>query len=406
VPLYAYRYLGPDGPKTGYVEAENEDALLRVLQEQGILPLEVTQVRDQATRKLPPKLLSSYFRQLKSLMQVGGALSLNQALSLLEEQVPKWARARYAAAPKALERGFPLPQALAETGLFPSLVLATLRVADRTGKNDEAVERLARYYARVARFQSKLRSALTYPTLVLLFALLTTWALMTFVVPQFVRILEEAQVPIPLVTRITILVSKTVSSPLFIGTSLLLAFLGFRAFQVYLRKPANRLRFERLLLRIPILGPAMIYAALADIAGTLRLAYESGIALHEGLALTRNVVRLEHFRELLSGMREGLMRGLSLTLALSSAPHSELVPSIFRSLITVGETGGSLDEMLEHAERIYTEEVESTLESVGSVIEPLLLIMVGLIIGGIMLSVLLPYFSLVQSVAGGGAGAP
>jgi len=406
VPLYAYRYLGPDGPKTGYIEAENEDALLRALQEQGILPLEVSRVRERAVRKLPPKLLASYFRQLKSLMQVGDALSLNQVLSLLEEQLPKWARARYALAPRALERGIPLPQALAETGLFPSLALATLKVADRTGKNDEAVERLAQYYARVARFQSKLRSALTYPTLVLLFALLTTWALMTFIVPQFVRILEDTQVPIPLVTRITILVSKTVSSPLFMGLSLILAFVGFRAFQSYLREPANRLRFERLLFRVPILGPTLVHATLADIAGTLKLAYESGIALHEGLGLTRNVVRLEHFRELLSGMREGLMRGFSLTLALSSAPHSELVPAIFRSLITVGETGGSLDEMLDHAERIYTEEVESTLESVSSVIEPLLLIVVGLIIGGIMLSVLLPYFSLVQSVAGGGPGAP
>jgi len=405
VPLYAYRYLGPDGPKTGYIEAENEDALLRALQEQGILPLEVSQVRERAMRKLPPKLLASYFRQLKSLMQVGDALSLNQVLSLLEEQLPKWARARYAVAPRALERGLPLPQALAETGLFPSLVLATLRVADRTGKSEEAVERLAQYYARVARFRSKLRSALTYPTLVLLFALLTTWALMTFIVPQFMRILEDSQVPIPLITKITILVSKAVSSPLFMGLLLVLGFAAFRVFQVYLREPANRLRFERLLFRIPILGPTLIHAALADIAGTLKLAYESGIALHEGLALTRNVVALEHFRELLSGMREGLMRGLSLTLALNSAPHSELVPAIFRSLINVGETGGSLEEMLDHAERIYTEEVESTLESVSSVIEPLLLIVVGLIIGGIMLSVLLPYFSLVQGVAGGGIGA-
>jgi len=402
MPLYAYRYLGPEGPKVAYMEAENEEALLRVLQERNILALDVSEVRKQGARKLSPKMLATYFRQLKSLMQVGGALNLSQVLSLLEEQLPKWAQTRYTAAPRALERGATLPQALAETGLFPNLVIATLRVADRTSKNEEAAERLAQYYARVARFQAKVRGALTYPALVLLFALLTAWALMTFIVPQFVRMLEESQVPIPLITQVTILASKAMSSPLFIGLSFLILFLGVRAFQAYLRNPTNRLRFERLLLRIPILGQVLIHSALADIAGTLKLAYESGIPLHESLTLTRNVVALEHFRELLSAAREALVRGLSLTQALTNGPHSELLPAIFRNLINVGETGGSLEEMLDHTERIYTEEVENTLDNISSVIEPLLLIVVGAVIGGIMLSVLLPYFGLIQNIGGGG----
>jgi type IV pilus assembly protein PilC len=406
MPLYAYRYLGPEGPKVAYMEAENEEILLRVLQEQNILALEVSEVRKQGTRKLPPKMLATYFRQLKSLMQVGNALNLSQILSLLEEQLPKRVRTQYAAAPRALERGAPLPQALAETGLFPNLAIATLRVADRTGKNDEAVERLAQYYTRVARFQAKVRGALTYPTLVLLFAMLTAWALMTFIVPQFVRILEESQVPIPLITKATILASKAMSSPLFIGFSLLVFFLAVQSFRAYLRDPANRLRFERLVFKVPILGQTLIYNALADTAGTLKLAYESGIPLHESLTLTRNVVTLEHFRELLSGTREALIRGLSLTQAFTSTPHSELLPAIFRSLISVGETGGSLEEMLNHAERVYTEEVENTLDNVSSVIEPVLLILVGAVIGGIMLSVLLPYFGLIQNISGGGSGAP
>jgi type IV pilus assembly protein PilC len=405
MPLYAYRYLGTEGPKVAYMEAESEEALLRALQEQNILLLEVSQVRKQGARKLPARMLATYFRQLRSLMQVGGALSLSQVLSLLEEQLPKWARSQYTAAPKALERGVPLPQALAETGLFPNLVVATLRVADRTGKNEEAAERLAQYYARVARFQAKVRAALTYPALVLLFALLTAWALMTFIVPQFVRLLEEAQVPVPLITQITILASKAMSSPLFVGLSFLALFLGVRAFQTYLQNPTNRLRFERLLFRVPILGQTLIYSALADTAGTIKLSYESGIPLHESLTLTRNVVALEHFRELLSATREALMRGLSLTQALTSAPHSELLPAIFRSLINVGETGGSLEDMLDHAERIYTEEVENTLDNVSSIVEPLLLILVGAVIGGIMLSVLLPYFGLIQNIGTGGSGA-
>lgn len=406
MPLYGYRYPASEGVKTAYLEAENEEALLRALQEQGVFPLEVFPVPERRRRKLPPKLLASYFRQLKSLMRVGGALRLDQVLALLEEQLPKWARARYTEAPQALARGLSLPRALEATGLFPNLVIATLQVADRTGKNEEAVGRLAGYYSRVARFQAKLRSALTYPGLVLGFALLTTWALMTFVVPQFVRILEDSQVSIPLITRLTILASKVVSSPLFLVALVLLTVLGLRAFQAYLRDSNNRLRFEGFLFRLPILGPTLIQTALADIAGTLKLAYESGIPLHEGLALTRNVVSLEHFREMLSGMREGLVRGLSLSASLTGAPHAELVPAIFKSLLNVGETGGSLEEMLDHAERIYSEEVETTLESVGSVIEPLLLVLVGIIIGGIMLSVLLPYFGLIQSVSGGGPGAP
>jgi len=406
LPGYRYRYLAPEGPKEAYIEAEDEEAALNALRERGVIPLDLAPVKERRRRKLPARILAAYFRQLASLMRVGDALRLDQMLRLLEEQLPRWAREAYAVAPRALAQGFPLPRAVEQTGLFPSLVVATLEVADTSGKGEEVVRRLAGYYSRIARFQSKLRSALTYPTLILAFALLVTWALMTFIVPQFVAIIQDTGVPVPFVTEVTIAVSKIVSSPLFLlGASLALVGAA-RLLARHLENPENRIRFERLLFRLPAVGPLVLYLNLADLAGTLRLAYEAGISIHQGLTLTRSVVGLQHLKEVLEGAREGILRGASVSAAFSAAPHSEILPDIFKSLLRVGETGGSLDEMLKHAEEIYSEEAESILESIGSVIEPVLLVVVGTLIGGIMLSVLLPYFSLMQGISGGGVGAP
>ena len=405
MPTFQYSYISNTGElQRGTLQAEDVDYALLRLREQGIVPLDFQEIALKKQRILNARHLSVFFKQLYSLIRVGDILRLDEALTMLEEQLPPWARTPYREGVIAVAQGISLPSALARTRLFPDLVIATLKVADTTGKNEEAAQRLGVYYERISSFNAKLRGALTYPIILLIFAILVTWGLMTFVVPQFVSILQDAKISLPLPTQIVIALSNLVSSPAFLAGVGLLVLLGEPLRRQYMKSRENRLNVERTLLRIPVVRDLLRYAALADLAATLRLGYSAGIPLHEALGLTKGVLGLELYRNLIDITRERVLQGFTLHAALSTNTPKEMLPNLFTSLIRVGESSGSLEETLKHAERIYVEEIESILDSLGAVIEPVLLVVVGGLVGGILLSVLLPYFSLVQNI--GGLGGP
>lgn len=401
MPTFQYTYISSTGElRQGTLQADDVDYALLRLREQGIVPLDFKEIALKKQRMLNARHLSVFFKQMYSLIRVGDVLRLDEALAMLEEQLPPWARTPYREAVLAVAQGTSLPSALARTRLFPDLVIATLQVADTTGKNEEAAQRLGVYYERISGFNARLRGALTYPAILLAFAVLITWGLMTFVVPQFVGILRDANISLPLPTQMVIALSGLVSSPAFLAGVGLLALLIEPLRRQYMKRRENRLNVERALLRIPVVRELLKYNALADLAATLRLGYSAGIPLHEALGLTKGVLGLELYRNLIDITRERVLQGFTLHAALSTNTPKEMLPNVFSSLIRVGESSGSLEETLGHAERIYVEEIESILDSLGAVIEPALLVVVGALVGGILLSVLLPYFSLVQNIGG------
>lgn len=395
MPFYRYTYQTPSGEKReGLIEAGNPEAALRLLRERGVFPLDLTEAKPmQRSRPLGAAQLAVLFRQLNALLRAG-KIPIPEALRLLGGQLPKKLQERYQPAVTLTLKGQKLSEALGATGMFPKLALALLQVGEGTGKLEAVLGMLYRYYSRQASFRRKLRSSLTYPAAIVVIALLVTWALMTFIVPQFGNLLREMNAPMPLITRTVMSLSAFLSSPLGIGLivgSLVGLYQGTR---FLLTLPAFRRRFERLLLRLPVVGPLARYGNLAAIASTMELTYAAGVHIYEGLDYAQRSVDLLLYQDALEEIRKSILVGQKVSEAFQAFP--ELFPAIFTSLIKIGEEAGQLEEMLQHIHTTYEEEAENILGSISSIVEPFLLVFVGGLVGFIMLSVLLPYFSVLQ----------
>lgn len=407
---YRYRTWTGQGVQEGVLEAGGPEEAARILQEKGQLVLEVRE-EVKRVRLLPARVLEAYFRQFVAVQRTG-AFTAEGMLSLLEEQIPPRFRPAYAKAVEAVRRGSPFHVAFAEAGIFPSLAITMIRVGEETGHLAEVLNRLSAFYGRLARFNAQLRSALTYPTLILILAILMTWVLSALVVPTFASLLKEMGVPLPLITKGVILLSDLSRSPLFLATLAGLGFFLYRLTKTLLARREYRLAAERFLLRLPVVGRIVTLTTLSVLARTLALGQRAGLPVNRTLNLVGSLLPLLHYREALSTGPQSVAaqvvgRGRSLHGAFSAFPH--LFPRFFLSFIQLGEASGNLDEMTEYVAGVYDEEVEYTLKGISSLIEPLLLVFVGVLVGGIMLSVLLPYFSLLQNIGGlGGAsgGAP
>ena len=402
MPLYRVPALDPRTGKTGetVLEADSPELVVYLLRERGQVPLgDPVPVRERRTAGLPAHTLATIFRQLASLLRTG-RINPPQALELLGENIPRRYAAKYAEALRLAAGGETLAHSLRATGLFPGLAIAMVDIGERTGKLEEIFAMLYAHYFRAASFARKLRGALTYPIFVVLLALGITWGLMVFVVPKFASILADMDAELPRLTQAVVGLSHFLASPLGIGL-VLAGLLGlWQGVRWFWSHPQYRLALEPYLLRMPVVGPLLRYSTLATFARTFALMHRAGIQTYEVLEYIRRALGLAVYAQALGEAKRGIAtQGASLHGTLSAYP--QLFPKILLTMVRIGEETGQLDDMLDHAAATYEEEAESILTGISGVVEPILLILVGGMVGTVMLSVLLPYFAIASKLGGG-----
>jgi len=398
MPTFRYFYYDSTGAEQqGMLEAEALGEALAVLRARHIYPTRVEEQAKRQNKPLPPGVLGAFFRQFSALLRTG-KITPAEALRLLEEIIPQRSLAQYRIAQQLVVRGDSFHRAMAATGLFPNIAIAMVEAGERSGKLEEALKLLYEYFIRSAAFNRKLRGALTYPAVVLALAVLMTYGLMVFIVPQFVGILKELDRELPLLTQVIVFLSNALSSPLGIALMILVVAGGIYGYRQAMSQSESRKRVERFFLRLPVVGVLFKYSNLTNIAQTLQLLYEAGIPLHESLDQIRKVLSSALYREALAEIRKEITSGKSLFSLFGR--DTTLFPGLFVNLVRIGEESGDLGGMLEHASTQYSAEAEAILDGLSSLLEPLLLIVVGGMVGVVMLAVLLPYFSIAQGLGG------
>lgn len=395
---FVYTYEKDGKRLRGEISAPGRREAIQALLNAGIIPLELKEAGTQTTKPLPPARLALFFKSYWLLLQKG-ALQEEAIFSLLaeEERGPRKKALKEAAA--SIRSGFPPHQALEGTGLFPELTIRLLAVGQETGKKEDVLQSLHEYYSRLALFRRKVRSALTYPIIVLGIALLTAYALMTFIVPQFTGMLVEMGASIPTITRIVMRLSEFMRSPFFFLSLLLLALGGPYAWRLALKNPSFRTRYSKALLRLPVVGRIVRGSAISQVFRSLYLAYSASLPLQRALLLAQEAVEHPAYKEALSEIRDEVMKGKSLHVAISG--REALFSQVITNMVRSGEMGGFLDQMLKEVASLHEEEVSDIMDNITTLIEPVMIVLVGGTVGGIMLSVLLPYFSLTQSIGTG-----
>lgn len=387
--------------ETGVVEADSPRVAAASLQARGYLVsdlLEQEQVTGavrQAQRffRVNRRDLVLFTRQLATMIAAG--LPIVTALRVLEDQtVHRRFREIVAAVRTGIERGGTLSGEIAKyPEAFVDFYVNAVRSGEVSGVLDTSLTYLADYLEREYDLVQRVRTAATYPLLVLAFTLLVAGAAVLFIVPIFVQVFASFRVALPLVTRVMLRASQLVRGFWWVG----LAGLGGMAIgaSAARRTEAGQRLVDTAMLRLPVLGPLVLRLALARFGHAMAVVIRSGIPILEGLAVVATALGNRIVGREFEAAREGMRAGQSMAQALQ---RQSLIPPMVVQMVRVGEETGAMEDVLNKVAEFYEREVDNTVKRFASVIEPILIVCVGGVVALVALAVLLPIWTLIATL--------
>ncbi len=394
---FEYQALDPDSrTRRGVIQADNARQARQNLRERGLIPLAVDPVE---TRRGAGRALGSgnrreralLLRQMASLLQAG--LPLEEVLSVLVEQAEAAALRRQLGSMRArVMEGQSLSQAMAEhPRLFPHLYTAAIAAGERAGRLQPVLDRLASHAELTEATSRSIGMALVYPVLLVITALAVVWGLVGFVVPRVVGVFEQAYQDLPLMTRSLLVISDTIAEHgwLLIGLLVALVVLGALVW----RQPGPRRRMDGIMLGLPLAGRMVRARQTATFTRTLAILVASAVPLVEALRVTAGVMGNQVARADVERAADRVREGVSLSQALNDA---RWLPPMARRLIHGGERSGELAPMLDHAAAIQERDLEAVTVVLLGILQPVLILIVGLVVLYIVLAIMLPILSLSQ----------
>jgi general secretion pathway protein F len=401
MPAFEYQALKPNGKKEhGVLEADTERQIRQQLRERGLAPLEVNPVLKKTekherrsgfviNRGISAGDLSLLTRQIATLVRSGSPLADVLATTSQQTEKPRIKSIILAVRSRIVE-GHSLADSLAEfPSVFPSLYRATVSAGEQSGHLDAVLERLADYTESRQALSQQVSMALFYPAILILMAIMVLAVLMGYVVPQVVQVFENTGQELPILTRILIMLSDWVRA---YG---IFAFIGFViaviAFLRALKKEAFRQRFDRQVLRLPLIGKLARGLNAARFSRTLSILAGSGVPILQAMDIASQVIPNIPMRKAVEVATERVREGSTISSALQK---STLFPPMTVHLIASGESSGKLEEMLERSAEHQEKETSATISMVLNLFEPILIVVMGGIVLTIVIAILLPIFEL------------
>jgi general secretion pathway protein F len=395
--LFRYKAVTPDGATVeGEMEAASQLAVVERLQAEGHLPIAADEFRKDGTaarswfgpRRPSQATVAIMTREIATLLEAG--LPLDRALEIGRDVAENATVAKLLG--RILERvrgGATFSDALAEQGdFFPRLYVSTVQAGEAGGAMAPVMRRLAGFVERAAALRETVKSALIYPTILLVVVVLSIVILLTVVVPQFKPIFEDAGRDLPFATQVVVAAGDAVAAYGWLMAAGLvgLMLLGQRLFA----RPAFRRRIDAVLVRLPLVGDLVVRFETARFSRTLATLIENGVLLVNALAIAAETISNMALREAVAGTLPQIRAGQGLAGPLR---QSGLMPMLAIQLIRVGEETGKLDEMLMKAADIYDNEVQRAVDRLLALLVPLLTVGLGVIVAGIIASLLIAVLS-------------
>ncbi|HEX6996734.1 MAG TPA: type II secretion system F family protein [Gammaproteobacteria bacterium] len=380
----------------GKTVAVNEAAVRSELRRQGVV---ATKVRKQSQLfrsqgRVTPGDIAIFARQMATMMTSG--IPIVQAFDIIGAGHENPAMQRLVLSIKAdVEGGTTLADALAKHPVhFDNLFVNLVAAGEQAGALETLLDKIATYKEKTEAIKKKIKKALFYPAAVIVVAIVVTAILLIYVIPQFESLFQGFGADLPAFTRMVIDLSVFVRQTgwmLLFGTVLgVVAFLHFKK-----RSRALQQFIDRAALRIPVIGPILTKAAIARYARTLSTTFAAGVPLVEALesvaGATGNIV----YETAVLKMRDEVATGQRLQRAME---NTQLFPNMVNQMIAVGEESGSLDAMSGKVADFYEEEVDNAVDSMSSLLEPLIMAVLGVLVGGLVVAMYLPIFKLGQVV--------
>ena len=401
---YTYRVRDKAGRVLeGSLEADNSTLVATKLRQMGYVPIAIDR-KDasglQKEIKIPGlggrvklKDIAVFSRQFATMINAG--LSLLRTLHILAEQTenPKL-RDVIVQVRQDVERGSSLSQALAmHPKVFNRLYVSMVRAGESGGVLDSVLLRLAAMIEKQVELRGKIKSAMTYPVAVFGLVLLIVTAMLMFVVPMFEDLYAELGGTLPAPTQLLLKVSNMVTS---YGVFLFLGEVGAVIFfKKWIQSETGRAKWDTVKLRIPIFGKLVHKTAITRFARTLSVLLRSGVPILESLEITSDTVNNSVVSKAVHDVQDGVKRGE--TVAGPLTQHGVFPPMVVQ-MMAVGEETGNVDEMLEKVADFYDSEIEATVDSLTSLLEPLLIVLMGSCVGGMVVALYMPMFNIINLI--------
>lgn len=404
MPVFTYTGKDATGKKVaGERMAENKQALLAQLRRERITAGPVKEKGKEfafpkfGRGKVKSKELAIFFRQFSVMIDAG--LPLVQCLEILAGNQENQAFQKALTSVRTtVEGGATLADALRNhPKVFDDLTTNMIEAGETGGILDTILQRLATYVEKVVRMRAAVKSALVYPTAVIGIAVLIIAGLLKWVVPTFTKLFDGMGVELPLPTRMVIGLSNIVQDFWWIGIGgVVLLIFGIK----YARKsPTGRMWWDRMLLNLPVMGVLLRKIAVARFTRTLGTLITSGVPILEGLAITARTSGNAVLESALMKVRKSIEEGRTIVDPLK---ESGVFPNMVTQMIGVGEATGAMDSMLQKIADFYEDEVDAATKDLLTLLEPIMIGILGLTVGGIVISLYMPLFKMIGKLAGGG----
>ena len=396
--IFTYEIKLDGKTQKGEIEAGTEQEAAGTLRERGGIVLSITPQKARGAFlgglrnriSLKDKIL--FTKQLAVMIKAG--LPLDQALKVLSEQIPSRAMCRSIHdMARDVEGGLPLSQSMSKhPGVFPPVYVNLVKSGERSGKLEEVLFKLAEQQDKDYELITKVRGAMIYP-IVIFTALLGVGAIIIlFVMPQIQKVFADLNASLPLPTRILLATSDFARKWFFIIIGLFLVIVvGLRSY--VRRSEYGHAWWDRIKLKIPIFGPLMKKIAMARFTRTSATLINAGLPMLEILDTVAEVMGNVIYRDAVQRARNQVEAGTSLSKALSD---EKVIPTIVSQVIAIGEKSGNLDFALANIADFYDKEVDATTRNLSSILEPILMIAIGVGVGFVVISVIGPIYNLVN----------
>lgn len=401
MPIYFYKARDKSGELiSGEFEGEDEDGVAASLDKLGYSVIQILPQEELAfslsgaldrLRPIKKQEVIIFTRELATLLHTGIALSPGLA-TICEQATAKKFKLVLEDIGKSVQSGRSFSEALSKyPEVFSELFISMVRVGETGGMLDNVLDRLANLGTQELETYSRIKAALIYPIILVIISFLVVNFLIVSILPKFVIVFRASQATLPLPTQIILGVSWTLRR-LWFPILLVLGLAGFW-FKKYIGTPAGKFKFHSWLLKVPIFGKLYSKVQISRFTRTLSVLTSSGIPMLQGLGVVEKTATNVVIRKAIENIRMAISEGRPMV---EQFKASGLFSPMVVQMISTGEKTGELDRMLEEISAFYEPEIEYTIKNLTSLLEPLMLLGMGLVVAFIALSVLLPIFNLIK----------
>ena len=400
MPGYMYRAIGPDGKeKKGSITATNQEQAASKLKTDGLIIMKLepeSALNKEITFGAPRVKARDYAvfcRQFVAILKAG--VSVINALQMMSEQTEN--KALKSASVRLVDnlgKGETLSDAMKKEKVFPSIFVNLVAAGEATGSLETAFERMALQFEKEAKLKAIIKKATIYPVIVLIVAIGVIFAMMTFVIPNFMSMFEDMEVEMPSITKAVIAMSDFFVA--YWWLIIIVVIVAVIAVKIYAQTISGRILFGTLKLKLPGMGQLQTKTNCATFARTLSTLLRAGVPMLESLEITGNSMDGNIlFQRAVYQARDQVGNGVSLSKPIKM---SGLFPPMVTHMVSIGEETGELENMLENIAEYYEEEVAEATEQMMAVMEPLIIVVLAVIVGVIIMAILQPMLTLYDSI--------